>query len=99
MADYQLTATDASVIRTADGACIPSDEANRDWVEYQAWLDAGNYPDPYIEPPKAKPELLSTEDAVFFNHENRIRTIEGKPPLTFKNFIVIKAQLRDDTWV
>jgi hypothetical protein len=25
-----------------DGAWIPDDPANRDWIEYQAWCSAGN---------------------------------------------------------
>jgi hypothetical protein len=54
MADYQLTATD-SVIRTADGAVIPDDPANRDWVEYQEWLAAGGVPDPYVRPKNVIP--------------------------------------------
>ena len=54
MADYQLTATD-SVIRTVDSACIPNDPANRDWVEYQAWLKDGGVPDPYVPPEPVPP--------------------------------------------
>ena len=36
MADYQLTASEepCAVIRTEDSACIPPDEANRDYAEY-----------------------------------------------------------------
>jgi hypothetical protein len=51
MSDYQLTATEATVIRTADQAHIPNDPANRDWQEYQDWLAAGGVPDPYVPPP------------------------------------------------
>lgn len=50
MAEYQLTATDAVVIRTDDQAHIPNDESNRDWIEYQAWLAEGGVPDPYKKP-------------------------------------------------
>jgi hypothetical protein len=73
MADYQLTATNDAVIRTADGACIPNDSDNSDWVEYQNWLDAGGVPDPYIKPPKV---TISTVEWVgrFTNAEYRAAT-------------------------
>ena len=30
--------------RIADNATIPIDDGNRDYIEYKAWLDAGNTP-------------------------------------------------------
>jgi hypothetical protein len=54
MADYQFTEGD-TVIRTADGASIPNDPANRDYAEYEQWLADGGVPDPYVPPPAAKP--------------------------------------------
>jgi len=85
MAEYQLTATE-TVIRAADGACIPNDPANRDWVEYQAWLEDGNTPDPYV-PPEPTPPQASSETALLYDHENRLRTLEGQPPLSIADFI------------
>ena len=83
MADYQLTVTDV-VIRTADSACIPNDPANRDRVTYDEWLADGNVPAP--PPPPPPPPAVQPATAVLFNHENRLRSIEGVPPLTLGDF-------------
>ena len=47
---YQLTATDC-ILRLADNAFIPPDEANTDYAAYLAWVAAGNTPEPAPEPP------------------------------------------------
>jgi len=86
MSDYQLTATESTIIRTADGAFIPNDPANRDYAEYQEWLEDGGVPDPYV-PPEPVPPDPSTGQTVLYEHENRIRALEGQPPLSLSDFI------------
>lgn len=83
MADYQLTESDV-VIRTADQASIPNDPANRDRQQYEHWLADGGVPDPATPTPPPTPP---PEDVVLYNHENRIRTLEGVPPLTIDEFL------------
>ena len=85
MAEYQLTSTD-SITRTEDGACIPPDPANRDYAEYLAWVEDGGVPDPYVAPPPVKPEA-DPQTTMLYDHENRIRTQEGAPPLSLADFI------------
>jgi hypothetical protein len=56
---YTLTKND-SVIRDADGASIPPDEANTDYRAYLAWVAEGNMPNPYVPP--APPTPLTAAD-------------------------------------
>lgn len=45
---YRLTGT-GPVVRLDDGALIPDDPKNSDWVEFQAWCESGNEPEPAPE--------------------------------------------------
>jgi hypothetical protein len=47
---YKLTNAD-TVIRTADGASIPKDSANTDYIAYLLWLAEGGVPLPAEEAP------------------------------------------------
>lgn len=49
MSAYKLQAN-GCVVRQSDGAWIPPEIANADWKDFQAWLEAGNTPDP-VDPP------------------------------------------------
>lgn len=51
---YTLVSNSTTVIRDADGAHIPPDPTNSDRQDYQAWLDAGNAPNPVPPPSKAE---------------------------------------------
>ena len=46
---YQLTKDPKTIRRTTDGACIPFDPDNRDYIEYLKWLEEGNTPEPADE--------------------------------------------------
>jgi hypothetical protein len=89
MADYQLTSTDM-IIRTADGASIPPAEGNRDYAEYLKWVEGGGVADPYVEPEKEAPQPTPQQELAF-DHENRIRVLEGQPPLSMADLIAKMA--------
>ena len=35
-----------AIIRTTDGACIPFDPQNSDYIAYLKWIEEGNVPTP-----------------------------------------------------
>jgi hypothetical protein len=62
MAEYKLDPP--GVIRTSDGAQIPPDENNSDWLAYQDWLEEGNTPDPADPPPLEYSRAVGVEARV-----------------------------------
>ena len=98
MAEYQLTASEepCAVIREKDGACIPPDMANRDYngdamsPGYLQWKDSGGVPDAYVAPEVAPP-APTQEQQILYDHENRVRALEGQPPLDLAEFAKLKS--------
>lgn len=46
---YYIT-PDGYILRTSDGAMIPQDPENEDFVNYQTWVAAGNTAPAYVPP-------------------------------------------------
>lgn len=88
MAKYTLATANGDLILRDDGARIPSDTKNSDYRDFVAWQESGGIPDPYIPPPT--PDALDGWDIITlkiaFNHENRIRSLEGKAAITVTQF-------------
>lgn len=65
------------VKRLLDGAIIPPDERNRDWIEYQKWLSVGNTPLPKDPPPQPTRDEL---DAKASREYTKLITLKGMSP-------------------
>lgn len=62
---YQLT--EYGVVRLADGANIPNVPGNRDFLEYQEWLAAGNTPLAAVTLAPYSSDYLAFWDALLIN--------------------------------
>lgn len=60
------------VRRDADGAIIPADPNNRDWLDYQTWIATGNVPTPLPTP--TLDELKATKRASLADKRWRVET-------------------------
>jgi hypothetical protein len=62
MAEYYLGMI-GQIHRSSDGAYIPPDSANRDYVEYMEWVAAGGTPEPYAAPAALVPRAITPRQA------------------------------------
>lgn len=71
-----------------------------DWPDYANWIQndtaqigwsyvGGVFTAPPMPPPMSTPPP-TPQMSLMFDHENRLRTIEGDPPLTLEDFITTK---------
>lgn len=82
MADYQLTDNPDVVLRTTNnlhGHAIV--RGSSEWTKYEDWLKGGGIPDPSL------PSSVPAETMMLYDHENRLREIEGEPSLNVEAFI------------
>ena len=53
-------------VRQSDGAFIPEDPLNADYQAVEAWIAAGNTPDPYVAPAAPSPMLTFLQFMALF---------------------------------
>ena len=86
---YTLT-SGSEVIRDADGAFIPDDPLNLDYSAFQAWLAAGNTPNPA---PAALAVPQAVSDRQFFQAAAQLGIISQSDALAMMSAGVIPANL------
>lgn len=87
MAKYRLSQFEDTIIRNLDEASIPTDEINRDYREYQAWIAAGNVPDPYVGPPPTPDAVRAAVFAADTTRTEWLTTLETATPDQIDAFV------------
>ena len=75
MADYRLTALGDVIVRNTDGAFVPVDPANFDYVAFLAWEALGNTPDAARIPPR----LAATASTAAISPAARFQAASCRP--------------------
>lgn len=75
--------SDTTVLRLSDNACVPFDERNNDYREYQIWLGIGNTPLPADPEPVRETALTPSQQIILADGEDVAKvTITGEPGAT-----------------
>jgi len=72
------------VIRLADGASIPNDPANRDYLRFLEWVADGNTPDPQDPPP---PPTQDEIDATAARSYAKLIALRGMTPAQVSSWL------------
>ena len=64
MVTYKWINEDQTMLQRGDGAFVPTDPANVDYLEYLAWLEKGNEPLPLEEAPITWDSIRAKRDQI-----------------------------------
>jgi hypothetical protein len=81
MTTYKLQ--DDGSVKRSDGVTIPSDQYNRDYLEFLAWVEVGNAPEP-AEPTSARELTLSPSQQIILADgvDAAVIVVAGEPGAT-----------------